>query len=107
MRCEYVRITVQPKPTAEARVPIGGAEEWDTKYIRIERRYAICSSNPPCQADPMTTDPPRGQEEWIPIDPRFQHGIDLVKFIRSEPEFASDFCIGVAGQWLAQSMPHP
>ena len=46
----------------------------------------------------MTADPPRGQEEWIPIDPRFKHGIDLVKFIRSSPEFASDFCIGVAGQ---------
>lgn len=43
------------------------------------------------------TDPPRGQEEWIPVDPRFQHGVDLIKFIRSVPEFASEFCIGVAG----------
>ncbi|KAF5380910.1 hypothetical protein D9615_004169 [Tricholomella constricta] len=41
-------------------------------------------------------DPPRGQEEWIPIDPRFQHAIDLVKFIRSSPEFSPEFCIGVA-----------
>jgi len=41
-------------------------------------------------------DPPRGQEEWIPIDPGFKHSIDLVKFIRSSPEFSSHFCIGVA-----------
>ncbi|KAG5645575.1 hypothetical protein DXG03_005713 [Asterophora parasitica] len=44
----------------------------------------------------ISTDPPRGQEEWIPIDPRFQHAIDLVKFIRESPEFSSEFCIGVA-----------
>jgi len=42
-------------------------------------------------------DPPRGQEEWIPIDSRFEHSIDLVKYIRSSPEFSSHFCIGVAG----------
>ncbi|KAF8077711.1 methylenetetrahydrofolate reductase-domain-containing protein [Lyophyllum atratum] len=41
-------------------------------------------------------DPSRGQEEWIPVDPRFQHAIDLVKFIRSSPEFSTQFCIGVA-----------
>ncbi|KAF9469309.1 methylenetetrahydrofolate reductase-domain-containing protein [Collybia nuda] len=41
-------------------------------------------------------DPPRGEEEWIPIDPRFQHGIDLVKHIRSSSDFSSEFCIGVA-----------
>ncbi|KAJ7583055.1 methylenetetrahydrofolate reductase-domain-containing protein [Mycena floridula] len=42
-------------------------------------------------------DPPRGKEEWIPVDPRFQHGVDLVSYIRSSPEFSSHFCIGVAG----------
>ncbi|GLB34715.1 putative methylenetetrahydrofolate reductase [Lyophyllum shimeji] len=41
-------------------------------------------------------DPPRGREEWIPTDPRFNHATDLVKFIRSSPEFATEFCIGVA-----------
>ncbi|RDB21461.1 Methylenetetrahydrofolate reductase 2 [Hypsizygus marmoreus] len=41
-------------------------------------------------------DPPRGEEEWIAVDPRFKHATDLVKFIRSSPEFASHFCIGVA-----------
>ncbi|KAI3604823.1 methylenetetrahydrofolate reductase [Moniliophthora roreri] len=42
------------------------------------------------------TDPPRGKEEWIPIDPRFQHGVDLVSYIRSKGEFKDHFCIGVA-----------
>ncbi|KAG6820650.1 hypothetical protein H0H93_013849 [Arthromyces matolae] len=41
-------------------------------------------------------DPPRGKEEWIPIDPNFQHAIDLVKCIRSSPEFSDHFCVGVA-----------
>ncbi|OBZ65691.1 Methylenetetrahydrofolate reductase 2 [Grifola frondosa] len=41
-------------------------------------------------------DPPRGEEYWIPTDPRFTHGIDLVTYIKSSPEFSSDFCIGVA-----------
>ncbi|KAF7295438.1 Methylenetetrahydrofolate reductase [Mycena indigotica] len=41
-------------------------------------------------------DPPRGEEEWTPIDPRFKHGADLVKYIRSIPEYAAHFCIGVA-----------
>ncbi|KAH0583602.1 hypothetical protein H2248_009221 [Termitomyces sp. 'cryptogamus'] len=41
-------------------------------------------------------DPPRGKEEWIPIDPNFQHAIDLVKFVRSTPEFSDHFCVGVA-----------
>lgn len=40
-------------------------------------------------------DPPRGQEEWTPIDPRFQHGIDLVRYIRASP-YASTFSVGVA-----------
>lgn len=41
-------------------------------------------------------DPPRGEEYWIATDPRFTHAIDLVQHIRSTPEFASHFCIGVA-----------
>lgn len=41
-------------------------------------------------------DPPRGQEHWTPIDSRFSHGVDLVKYIRSSPEFSPHFCIGVA-----------
>ncbi|PFH54180.1 hypothetical protein AMATHDRAFT_72701 [Amanita thiersii Skay4041] len=41
-------------------------------------------------------DPPRGAEEWLPIDPRFMHGTDLVKYIRSNPEYSSHFCVGVA-----------
>ncbi|KAG8973560.1 hypothetical protein FRC05_008628 [Tulasnella sp. 425] len=42
-------------------------------------------------------DPPRGSEFWLPIDPRFTHAIDLVKYIKSNPEFADFFCVGVAG----------
>ncbi|KAF9819744.1 hypothetical protein IEO21_01835 [Rhodonia placenta] len=41
-------------------------------------------------------DPPRGEEYWIPTDPRFTHGADLVSYIKSSPEFSSDFCVGVA-----------
>ncbi|EAU88825.2 methylenetetrahydrofolate reductase [Coprinopsis cinerea okayama7 len=41
-------------------------------------------------------DPPRGEEEWIPSDPRFTHAIDLVKYIRGSQEYSSHFCIGVA-----------
>lgn len=44
-------------------------------------------------------DPPRGSEFWLPIDPRFTHAIDLVKYIKSNPEFADFFCVGVAGQF--------
>lgn len=42
------------------------------------------------------SDPPRGEEDWIPTDPRFVHGADLVRYIRSLPEYA-DFSIAVAG----------
>jgi len=49
------------------------------------------------QADPAFTDPPRGEEEWTPVDPNFTHGVNLVSYIRSSPEFSSHFCIGVAG----------
>lgn len=42
-------------------------------------------------------DPPRGEEEWTPVDDRFAHAVDLVSYIRSTPEFADSFCIGVAG----------
>ncbi|KAI5117470.1 hypothetical protein M0805_007175 [Coniferiporia weirii] len=41
-------------------------------------------------------DPPRGEEYWMPTDPRFTHAIDLVKYIKSSPEFSSSFCVGVA-----------
>ncbi|KAF5331112.1 hypothetical protein D9619_005950 [Psilocybe cf. subviscida] len=41
-------------------------------------------------------DPPRGEEDWIASDPRFTRAIDLVTYIRSVPEYASWFCIGVA-----------
>ncbi|KAF7375999.1 Methylenetetrahydrofolate reductase [Mycena sanguinolenta] len=41
-------------------------------------------------------DPPRGEEEWTPTDLRFTHGADLVSYIRSLPEYSSQFCIGVA-----------
>lgn len=43
------------------------------------------------------SDPPWGADHWIPADPRFTHAIDLVKYIRSNPEFKDYFCIGVAG----------
>ncbi|KXN92244.1 Methylenetetrahydrofolate reductase 2 [Leucoagaricus sp. SymC.cos] len=39
-------------------------------------------------------DPPRGQEEWVPSDPRFTHAIDLVRYIRES--YGDYFCIGVA-----------
>ncbi|KAG1858047.1 methylenetetrahydrofolate reductase-domain-containing protein [Suillus subalutaceus] len=41
-------------------------------------------------------DPSRGTELWTPVDSQFTCGIDLVKYIRSSPEFSSHFCIGVA-----------
>ncbi len=41
-------------------------------------------------------DPPRGEEYWIPTDPRFTHALDLVTYIKSNPEFSSSFCVGVA-----------
>ncbi|KAH9945794.1 MTHFR-domain-containing protein [Epithele typhae] len=40
-------------------------------------------------------DPPRGKEHWEPSDPRFQHGVDLVRYIKTTPEFAG-LCVGVA-----------
>ncbi|TFK76250.1 methylenetetrahydrofolate reduct [Pluteus cervinus] len=42
-------------------------------------------------------DPPRGSEEWIATDSRFQNAKDLVSYIRSSPEHSSQFCVGVAG----------
>ena len=71
----------------------------DSKYLGFERRY---DSGTVCKL--LTTDtvllpidPPRGQESWISVDSRFQHAIDLVKYIRQSEEFSSNFCIGVAG----------
>lgn len=40
-------------------------------------------------------DPPRGEEYWIASDTRFQHAIDLVRYIRAQ--HGDYFCIGVAG----------
>lgn len=40
-------------------------------------------------------DPPRGEEYWIASDTRFQHAIDLVRYIRAK--HGDYFCIGVAG----------
>ena len=48
----------------------------------------------------LHVDPPRGEEYWIPIDPQFQHASDLVAYIKGTPEFASYFCVGVAGKLL-------
>ncbi|QRV99697.1 methylenetetrahydrofolate reductase [Ceratobasidium sp. AG-Ba] len=42
-------------------------------------------------------DPPRGEEYWIPTDPRFQHAEDLVTYIKQHPVFSTHFCVGVAG----------
>lgn len=42
-------------------------------------------------------DPPRGEEEWVASDSRFTRAVDLVSYIRSIPEYADWFCIGVAG----------
>ncbi|PPQ75369.1 hypothetical protein CVT24_013152 [Panaeolus cyanescens] len=41
-------------------------------------------------------DPPRGEEEWVASDSRFTRAVDLVSYIRSIPEYADWFCIGVA-----------
>ncbi|KAI0306304.1 methylenetetrahydrofolate reduct [Multifurca ochricompacta] len=41
-------------------------------------------------------DPPRGEEYWIPTDPRFTHALDLISYIRSSPEFSDAFSLGVA-----------
>lgn len=40
-------------------------------------------------------DPPRGEEYWVASDVRFQHAVDLVRYIRSK--YGDLFCIGVAG----------
>ena len=45
----------------------------------------------------MMSDPPRGDEDWFPADPRFSHAIDLVKHIKTTGEFSSQFCVAVAG----------
>jgi len=40
-------------------------------------------------------DAPRGEEYWVASDPEFQHGSDLVRYIRRQ--HGDYFCIGVAG----------
>lgn len=42
-------------------------------------------------------DPPRGEEFWIPTDPRFTHAVDLVRYIKTSDEYKDYFCVGVAG----------
>ncbi|PVF94840.1 methylenetetrahydrofolate reduct [Serendipita vermifera] len=41
-------------------------------------------------------DPPRGEEYWIPCDPRFSSAADLVKYIKTTPDYRDYFCVGVA-----------
>ena len=70
----------------------------DPKYPCPERRYntpPVYHINPDSHLD---VDPPRGEEYWIPTDPRFSHAIDLLSYIKNTPEFASHFCVGVAGR---------
>jgi len=71
----------------------------NTKYPCSSRRCVLCQSLDIYTIPSYILDPPRGKEEWIPIDPKFQHGIDLVSYIRSKPEFSSQFCVGVAGSF--------
>lgn len=40
-------------------------------------------------------DPPRGEEYWVVTDKRFQHAIDLIRYIRAK--HGDYFCIGMAG----------
>lgn len=42
-------------------------------------------------------DPAREEEYWIPTDPRFTRGMDLVQYIKNTPEYKDWFCVGVAG----------
>jgi methylenetetrahydrofolate reductase (NADPH) len=42
-------------------------------------------------------DPARGDEYWIPTDPRFTNAADLVAYIKGTPEYKDYFCVGVAG----------
>lgn len=56
-----------------------------------------------CLSSDSLADPPRGEEYWIPTDPRFAHGVDLVSYIKTTPEF-SDFCVGVAGNYLFKAL---
>lgn len=40
-------------------------------------------------------DAPRGEEYWVASDPEFQHGSDLVRYIRRH--HGDYFCVGIAG----------
>ena len=62
----------------------------------------VCSAEtlePGAGTDGVPLDPPRGEEYWIPTDPRFSHALDLVSYIRSSPEFSDAFSLGVAGHF--------
>ncbi|KAL7746264.1 methylenetetrahydrofolate reductase (NAD(P)H) met13 [Sorochytrium milnesiophthora] len=42
-------------------------------------------------------DPPRGQATWTTCENGFANAVDLVRYIRQNPEYADYFCISVAG----------
>ena len=70
----------------------------DPKYPCLERRYKTPPDYHTSTDSHLDIDPPRGEEYWIPTDPRFSHAIDLLSYIKNTPEFASHFCVGVAGR---------
>lgn len=43
----------------------------------------------------MRGDPPRGSDDWTPIEGGFNHAIDLVKHIKKH--YGDYFCIAIAG----------
>jgi len=49
-------------------------------------------------------DPPKGEEYWIPTDPRFSHAVDLISYISSSPEFSKVFSIGVPTRMAMQGV---
>jgi len=74
----------------------------------VSRTFLLSAAVSPVLAISLShipPDPPRGQEEWTPSDLRFQHAIDLVKYIRKT--HGSHFCIGVAGTPLILLAPSP
>lgn len=85
LHCSYLPACVESKKTRH------------TKHSCIKRRSAAERFCREKQLTIFHSDPPRGEEYWIPTDRRFSHGIDLVSYIKSSSEF-SDFCVGVAGR---------
>ena len=72
-----------------------------TSWLSGEVRSMLCRMN--LTHPSPRSDPPRGEEYWIPTDPRFKHAVDLVSYIRSSPEFSDTFSIGVAGHFAVFS----